>query len=188
MILAISGSLRRASVNSAALRAAATAAARAGLVVAVDDTVRELPHFDPDLEAAPPEAIVRFRAVCDAAAGVVLSVPEYALGIPGTFKNALDWTVGSTCMYRKPVTVLDVSPLGRGESVRTALGLVLKALNADVIFRSVPITAADRDMAGEIIDPGIVEQLRAIVSDLDDRATAAASLRSRSACDEAFAR
>jgi chromate reductase, NAD(P)H dehydrogenase (quinone) len=188
MILAISGSLRRASVNSAALRAAATAAAQAGLVVTVDDTVRELPHFDPDLEGAPPEAVVRFRAACDAASGVLLSVPEYALGIPGAFKNALDWTVGSTCLYLKPVTVLDVAPLGRGESVRTALGRVLQALNTDAVFRSVPITSYDRDVAGEIIDPGIVKKLCAIVGDLDDRATAAASLRSRSARDEAFAR
>jgi chromate reductase, NAD(P)H dehydrogenase (quinone) len=188
MILAISGSLRRSSVNSAALGAAATVAARTGLVVTVDDTVRQLPHFDPDLEASPPEAVLRFWAVCDAAAGVLLSVPEYAFGIPGAFKNALDWTVGSTCLHRKPVTVLDVAHPDRGQSVRTALGLVLKALNADVVFRSVPITTKDRDVAGEIIDPGIVEQLRAIVADLDDRATAAASLRSRSGREEVFAR
>ena len=176
MILAISGSLRRASVNSAALRAAATAAARAGLVATVDDTVRELPHFDPDLEAAPPEAVLRFRAVCDAAAGVLLSVPEYAFGIPGAFKNALDWTVGSTCLYRKPVTVLDVAPPGRGESLRTALGLVLMALNADVVFSSIPVTGNDRDADGEIIGQAIIEQLQEIVVELDTRATA---LRSR---------
>ena len=123
MILAISGSLRRASVNSAALRAAASAAARDGVAVTITDVVRELPHFDPDLEGTPPDPVLRFRAACEAATGVLLAVPEYAFGIPGAFKNALDWTVGSTCLNRKPVTVLNVAPLGRGEAVRSALRL-----------------------------------------------------------------
>jgi len=95
VILALSGSLKLHSLNSAALRAAASTVARDGIVVEVDDSVRRLPHFDPDLEAAPPETVVRFRGRCEAAAGVLLAVPEYAFGIPGAFKNALDWTVGS---------------------------------------------------------------------------------------------
>src|SRR5262245_8578854 len=103
MILAISGSLRRDSVNSAALRAAASAAAADGITVEIDDSLRRLPHFDPDLEPAPPEPVLRFRAACEAASGVLLAVPEYAFGIPGAFKNALDWTVGSGSLYRKPV-------------------------------------------------------------------------------------
>ncbi len=61
-ILAISGSLRRSSINSAVLRAAAAAAARDGALIVVDDSVRELPHFDPDLEIEPTEAVLRFRA------------------------------------------------------------------------------------------------------------------------------
>ena len=89
MILAISGSLKRSSVNSAALRAAASAAARSGIAITIDDAVRELPLFEPDLAAAPPEP-VSLRAACEAAEGVLLSVPEYVFGIPGAFKNALD--------------------------------------------------------------------------------------------------
>ena len=95
MILALSGSLNPSSINRAVLRAAASAGARDGVLVTVDDSVRALPHFDPALEEAPPEAVVRFRAACESAAGVLVAVPEYAFGIPGAFKNALDWTVGS---------------------------------------------------------------------------------------------
>jgi len=179
MILAISGSLRRASVNSAALRAAATAAAREGIAVTITDALRGLPHFDPDLEGTPPEPVLRFRAACEAAAGVLLAVPEYAYGIPGAFKNALDWTVGSTCLNRKPVTVLSVAPPGRGEAVRSALGLVLEVLDADVDFRSVPVGAGDRDRSGELITPEIVEKLQTLVVEL--------ALRSRSARPEALA-
>jgi chromate reductase, NAD(P)H dehydrogenase (quinone) len=54
MILAISGSLRRSSINSAVLRAAALAAARDGTMIDIDESVRQLPHFDPDLEGTPP--------------------------------------------------------------------------------------------------------------------------------------
>src|SRR5438552_13327217 len=57
-IVAISGSLRRSSINSAVLRAAAAAAARDGTRVVIDHSVRELPHFDPDLEIDPPEAVL----------------------------------------------------------------------------------------------------------------------------------
>ena len=89
-ILAISGSLRRSSINSAVLRAAAAAAARDGVLVVVDHSVRGLSHFDPDLEIEPPEAVRHFRAACEEAAGVLLAVPEYTFGIPGSFKNALD--------------------------------------------------------------------------------------------------
>ena len=113
MILAISGSLKRSSINSAVLRAAALAAARDGVVVDIDDAVRQLPHFDPDLEGTPPDVVLRFRARCESAAGLLFAVPEYAFGIPGSFKNALDWTVGSGALYRKPVALLDVAPPGR---------------------------------------------------------------------------
>jgi hypothetical protein len=75
-ILAVSGSLRRSSINSAVLRAAA-AAARDCAVVVIDDSVRGLPHFDPDLETKPPEPVLRFRAACEGAVGVLLAVPEY---------------------------------------------------------------------------------------------------------------
>ncbi len=109
-ILGICGSLKRSSINTAVLCAAAAAAARDGVSIAVDESARKLPHFDPALEAEPPEAVLGSRARCEHAAAVLLSVPEYAFGIPGAFKNALDWTVGSGSLYRKPMGVLNVAP------------------------------------------------------------------------------
>ena len=165
-ILAISGSLKRSSVNSAALRAAAVAAVRDDVAVALADSVRHLPHFDPDLETKPPYAVRRLRTACEAADGVLLSVPEYAFGIPGSLKNALDWTVGSGSLYRKPVTLLEVAPAGRGTHVREALKLVLSALDADVTLRFVPVAPSDRDRNGEISNPKIVDELEAVVAEL----------------------
>ena len=170
MILAISGSLRRSSLNSAALRAAADAAARSDLRVAIDDSIRALPHFDADLEHEPPETVRRFREACEGAGAVLLAVPEYAFGIPGAFKNALDWTVGSGALYRKPVALLSVAPPGRGADVRRALERVFAAVDCDVSFHSVPIVRADLERDGELRDPVIATRLLHVVEALATRA------------------
>jgi chromate reductase, NAD(P)H dehydrogenase (quinone) len=88
--LAISGSLRRASSNSALVGAVARLAPDT-VEVSVYRELGELPPFNPDLDggSAPP-AVARFRARlpwCDA---VLISSPEYAHGVPGVLKNALD--------------------------------------------------------------------------------------------------
>jgi len=172
-ILAISGSLRQSSTNSAALRAAAEAAAKEGIVVTLGVSVRTLPHFDPDLESAPPDTVLRFREACKRADGVLLAVPEYAFGIPGAFKNAFDWTVGTSALYRKPVTVLSVAPPSRGTRVREALAHVLTAIGANAIFCSVPVADADRDACGEVRNATVVAELRTIASELAARSNAA---------------
>jgi chromate reductase, NAD(P)H dehydrogenase (quinone) len=170
-IFAISGSLRRDSINAAALRAAASAAARDGVAVRIDDSPRTLPHFDPDLEPCPPASVRSFRQACADASGMLLAVPEYTFGIPGSFKNALDWTVGSGSLYGKPVALLHVAPPGRGARVREALAHVLRAHNADVTHYAVPITQRDRDANREVSDPQIVERLRTVVAELAERAS-----------------
>ena len=104
---------------------------------------------------------------------MLLAVPEYAFGIPGAFKNALDWTVGSGSLYRKPVAVLSVAPPGRGTHVREALGLVLRALGADAAHHRVPVSRSDLRADGEVGDPGILEELAGVVRDLALRASAA---------------
>jgi hypothetical protein len=110
-LLAISGSLRTASSNTALLQAAA-ALAPAGVTITLTTAVGELPHFNPDLEADLPAAARAFRAEVDAADGLLLSVPEYAHGVPGSFKNALDWLVGGPEFLNKPVAFLNASARG----------------------------------------------------------------------------
>lgn len=163
-ILAISGSLRRDSMNSAVLRAAAVAAACDGLAFMIDDSPRTLPPFNPDLELFPPDVARRFRQACADAGAVLLAVPEYTFGIPGTFKNALDWLVGGGSLYRKPVALLHIAPPGRGAHVRQALAHVLRAHNAVVTHHRLPIARRDRNTSGEITDGRIVGELRAVLT------------------------
>src|SRR3954463_14085057 len=94
-ILAISGSLRRLSSNTA-LVSAATVLAPDDVEVRIYTQLAELPLFNPDLDGDhPPAAVAQFRSELDAAAAVMISSPEYAHGVPGALKNALDWIVGS---------------------------------------------------------------------------------------------
>jgi chromate reductase len=168
VILAISGSLRRDSLNSAALRAAACAAARTDIVVELDDSPRRLPHFDPDQEARPPQTVRQFRTTCAQADAVLLAVPEYAFGIPGVLKNAIDWTVGDGALAQKPVAVLSVAQVGRGANVRRALADVLNALDCHVSWHHVPVHPSLL-VDGEISDPHVVTELARVVSVLDAR-------------------
>lgn len=110
-LLAISGSLRSASANTAVLRAAAVLAP-AGVTVTLTGLVGALPHFNPDLEADLPPTARAFRREVAQADGLILSVPEYAHGVPGSFKNALDWLVGGPEFLDKPVAFLNASARG----------------------------------------------------------------------------
>ena len=104
-ILAISGSLRRVSSNSTLLRAA-TLLAPEGMEITLFEGLGGLPHFNPDLEGTEPPSVPDFRARLQAADGVLICSPEYAHGVPGVLKNALDWVVGSgrtRCQVCRPV-------------------------------------------------------------------------------------
>jgi len=94
-ILGISGSLRAASVNTALLRTAATLTPY-GVTLIIYEGIGNLPHFNPELDKEPlPLAVTSFRSQLNISAGVIISSPEYAHGIPGVLKNALDWLVAS---------------------------------------------------------------------------------------------
>src|SRR5215510_1063207 len=111
-ILAISGSLRADSSNAALLRAAAACAPDGMEFRFYDRQLGGLPHFNPDLDgegAVAPPAVAELRALLGAADGVLICTPEYAHGIPGALKNALDWIVSSGELERKPVALIVAS-------------------------------------------------------------------------------
>src|SRR3974390_2644021 len=104
-VLAISGSLRRASTNTAALEALARLAPDGVRVLVYRDLAR-LPPFNPDddVENQPkPEAVEAFRELVGAGDAIVIATPECAHGVPGALKNALDWLVAAETFAGKPV-------------------------------------------------------------------------------------
>lgn len=114
-LLTVSGSLRRGSSNSALLGAAALLAP-SDVVVSAYAALADLPAFNPDIEEGTdplPAPVVHWRLALGSADAVLFSSPEYAHGIPGALKNALDWAVGGSEMIGKPVGVLSASAASR---------------------------------------------------------------------------
>jgi chromate reductase len=113
LILAFSGSLRSASSNTTLLTAAQLVAPD-GVTVTLYDGLSQLPHFNPDIEqTALPNAVEELRASVGHADGLLISSPEYAHGVPGSLKNALDWLVGGFEFVGKPIALLNPSPHSR---------------------------------------------------------------------------
>lgn len=125
-VLAISGSVRRDSTNTALLRAMA-ARAPEGVTVELSDTLGELPIFSPDREGDRTPGIVEdwCGRVRDAA-GLVVSSPEYVRALPGGLKNAIDWLVSRDEIIAKPIALVHASHRGDDmlESLRRVLGTV----------------------------------------------------------------
>ena len=114
-LLAISGSLRAASSNTAILRAMAEPTPN-GVEVILYRGLAGLPHFNPDLDDdGVPPAVADFRAQLRAADGASISSQEYAHGVPGAFKNGLDWVVASGEFVDKPVALINASDRRRVE-------------------------------------------------------------------------
>jgi chromate reductase len=130
-LLAVSGSLRSVSSNRTLLQAAA-ALAPPDVTVRLSDHLATLPHFNPDLDLDPlPAAVVPWRRDVAQADGLLLSVPEYAHGLPGSFKNGLDWLVSDPSVLHKPIAVWNVS--ARGEHARAALLEILRTMSTSVV-------------------------------------------------------
>ena len=129
--LAISGSLRSQSTNRAILEALKSLAP-AGFEVVLYDQLSQIPPFNPDLEDNGPDSAVNLlRSAIRESDVVVFSTPEYAHGIPGSLKNALDWIVGTGELSRKPVVLLNAS--SRGTYAQAALREVVKTMDARVL-------------------------------------------------------
>ena len=103
----------------------------AGVALEHYDDLGHLPHFNPDLEERLPVEVIGLRARIEQASGLVISCPEYARGIPGSFKNALDWLVGSLTFPGKRVMLINTS--ARASAAQAALRLVLTTLSAQII-------------------------------------------------------
>ena len=182
-ILLISGSLRQGSTNTALLRTV-TQLAPPGVDTELYDGMGDLPHFNPDLDAAPlPASVDRLRAAIHASDALLFSTPEYAGALPGSFKNLLDWTIGdddARSIYEKPVAYINASagPNGAADahrSLRTILGYAHAAVVDDACTAIAVPRGAVQD--GLITDPAIRGAIGSVLQRLfegtDSRADAA---------------
>jgi chromate reductase, NAD(P)H dehydrogenase (quinone) len=130
-ILGISGSLRAISSNLAGLQAAKIIAAPA-INIQLYSGLANLPHFNPDLDCEPfPQEVIAWREQIQSCDGIIISSPEYAHGVPGSFKNALDWLVSSTEFPGKPVALINTNP--RATIAQSSLREILVTMSAQII-------------------------------------------------------
>jgi len=130
-IVAISGSLRAASHNTAVLEAIRRLAPP-DVGIEPFDGIGKLPFFNSDLDADHlPEEVAAFRKIIGDADGLLISSPEYARGVSGVMKNALDWLVGSYEFPGKPVALINTSP--RATHALAALTLTLETMSANLV-------------------------------------------------------
>jgi NAD(P)H-dependent FMN reductase len=141
-VLCLCGSLRRVSSNRAALEAAQQLAAET-LKLDLYVGLGTLPWFNPDEDVDPlPPSVRALREVVCRADGLLIACPEYAHGVPGVFKNLLDWLVGSPDFPGKPVLLLNTAARGSYHA-QEALDEVLRTMSAQMLSRQ-PVMVALR--------------------------------------------
>ena len=125
--LAISGSLRRVSTNTALIQAMAGSVAE-DVTVEIYRGMGELPIFNPDREGElTPSPVLDLAAKIRSADGLIIACPEYAHGIPGGLKNLLDWQVSRDEIPHKPVMLMRAS--SRSDISHAALEEVLRTMS-----------------------------------------------------------
>ena len=165
-ILAISGSLRAASSNTTVLRAM-SAVAPEGVTILLYDQLGDLPYFNPDLDGetdTPPPSVGQLRAQIGQADGLLISSPEYAHGVPGVLKNALDWLVSSLEFPGKPVALINTSP--RSTHAQASLAETLTTMSAFLVTDTSFTMSIPRnrpDVEGLLTDAQITQVLQTAI-------------------------
>ena len=180
-LIGISGSLRKASFNSGLLRAAQAAMPDGASLEIV--SIADIPLYNADVEAASgiPASVAALKDAMAGADGVLLVTPEYNNGIPGVFKNAIDWAsrppadIGRV-FGNKPVAVIGASPGGFGTILSQDAWLpVLRTLGADFWAGGrLMVSGAGKafDADGNLTDETVRERLAGYLADFVKAVTA----------------
>ena len=168
-LLAISGSLRAHSSNGELLRALARLAAPE-IVVEIYDGLASLPHFNPALDREGmtlPAPIQDLRRRIADADGLVISSPEYAHGVPGSLKNALDWLVSGPEMVYRPTALLNPSP--RSVHAQASLAETLDTMSTTLVEGAciaLPIAGRGLDADGILANDDLRTQLEGVLESM----------------------
>lgn len=167
-IIAISGSLRTVSSNTTLLRILGTMMP-ADITYSIYEGIGDLPHFNPDIDKEDAlQSVKALRNAVQQADAVVICTPEYAFGVPGVLKNALDWLVSSGEMNEKHVATISASPLFRGgDRAHASLLLTLEALGVKKSGElTIPAIAVKLNKEGILTDDDTRQQLQALADGL----------------------
>jgi NAD(P)H-dependent FMN reductase len=165
-VLAISGSTRKDSANLQIIKAIACLASDR-FDVEVYDGLAALPHFNPDKDTDEnvPEIVKKFRNKIKNADGVLICTPEYIFSLPGSLKNAIEWTVSTTVFSDKPVALITAS--ASGAKAHESLLLIMETVQAKFTPELQLLISGARaklNSQGEISDEITLQNITRLVS------------------------
>ncbi|MCV2401718.1 NAD(P)H-dependent oxidoreductase [Marinomonas sp. C2222] len=157
-VLALSGSLRRHSLNTAAIQTLQSLAP--DYIEITQFSLGKLPLFNPDREDESIESVESLKRNLQSSHGLIIASPEYAHGVTGVMKNALDWLVSGEEFVDKPIMLINTSP--RATHAQDALKEILKTMSGRLIKNAhvtVPLLGSGLDMVSIRNDEEIVRLL-----------------------------
>jgi NAD(P)H-dependent FMN reductase len=165
-VLAISGSTRKDSVNLQIIKAIADLAINRFDVEIYND-LASLQHFNPDIDkdGSIPEIVLELRCKIKDADGVLICTPEYVFSLPGSLKNAIEWTVSTTVFSDKPVALITAS--ASGAKAHESLILIMETVQARCTPKLQLLISGARaklNSKGEIIDEITLLNIKELVS------------------------
>jgi len=163
-ILAISGSLREGSSNHNILEML-DQMMPSEMKSTIYDGLRDIPAFDPGIDNDnPPATVSDLRYLISHADGIIICTPEYAFGVPGALKNALDWTVSSGSFSGKPTALITASTGGKNahEAMIKILGAIDAKLSPETMLL-IQFVRSKMDSTGNIIDPDTFQKLQNLI-------------------------
>ena len=164
-ILAILGSTRAASSNLNLVKAIQELA-KDVFDITIYNGIGQLPQFNPDMDnAGVPALVTDFRNQIRQANGVLISTPEYAMGVPGALKNALDWTVSSGEFSHKPVALLTASTSGlKAHDALLASLQVIEAKMTEETAMIISFIKTKVNNEAKITDASTLQQVQALLN------------------------
>ncbi|WP_241649991.1 NADPH-dependent FMN reductase [Rosenbergiella collisarenosi] len=137
-VLAVSGSLRQSSLNRLFLESMKLLKPD-GIEFEIQSRIDQLPFFNPDFEDEPNLEVSRWRKSLNDANFIIFASPEYAHGVTGVIKNALDWIVSSGELLGKPISVPNLSP--RATIAHSQLSEILVVMGGEIVECCSPVAS-----------------------------------------------
>ncbi len=165
-VVAICGSTRQNSINHSLINAIADLAV-ASLDITVFDGIVNLPQFNPDNDGDKvADKVSGFRQQLNSAEGIIICTPEYAHGVPGALKNAIDWTISSSQFPHKPTMLITASTGGNyGHKALLETLKAIEAKNIDNLQMVISFAKTKISMDNKITDDQTLADVKKLIAD-----------------------